>query len=133
MAFRRKAIKSNEMFFKTSTNELGRFCVCRLLVRDGPGRDLLIHLCRPSREAGEERSTATSAVQPSANHQRGTLTTREKEVLSLLSQGKGTQDVASEMCISPATVRNHIQHILYKLNVHSRVAAINLGQKLGLI
>ncbi|MDH3647534.1 MAG: LuxR C-terminal-related transcriptional regulator [Gammaproteobacteria bacterium] len=61
------------------------------------------------------------------------MTEREKEVLTLLSQGKSTKDVATDMCISAATVRNHTQHILHKLHVHSRFAAINLGHKLGLV
>jgi len=99
----------------------------------GPGKELLVHLCRPEREASDACTTLIGTTAPSANHNRGTLTGREKEVLLLLSEGKSTQDVAADMCISSSTVRNHTQHILHKLNVHSRIAAINLGQKLGLI
>ncbi len=133
MAFHHKTVKSNEMFFKTASNELKKFSVTTLVLYDGPGKELLVHLCRPECEAGEACATMICTSPPSANDKRGTLTRREKEVLMLLSEGKSTQDVAADMCISSATVRNHTQHILHKLNVHSRVAAINLGQKLGLI
>ncbi|MDH3417430.1 MAG: LuxR C-terminal-related transcriptional regulator [Gammaproteobacteria bacterium] len=129
MAFREKSVKSNEMFFKTADNEMSRFSVCFLVLYDGPGNELLLHMCRPQCETDDSCVTG----QPTANHQRGTLTNREKEVLTLLSQGRGTNEIASDMCISSATVCNHIQHILYKLRVHSRMAAVNQGQKLGLI
>jgi DNA-binding CsgD family transcriptional regulator len=133
MAIRHEPVKSNEMFFKTASNELNKFSVTTLVLYDGAGKELLVHLCRPECEAGEACTTLICSNPPSANHSRGTLTRREKEVLTLLSEGKSTQDVATDMCISASTVRNHTQHILHKLNVHSRVAAINLGQRLGLI
>jgi len=133
MAFRQESVKSHEMFFKTADNEMQRFKVCTLVMYDGPGNELLVHMCCPQCETDEGCVTTICTGQPTANHRRGALTNREKEVLTLLSQGRGTTEVASDMCISSATVRNHIQHILYKLHVHNRVAAINQGQKLGLI
>lgn len=133
MAYLHKSVKSNEMFFKTASNELRKFSVTTLVLHDGPGKELLVHLCRPVCEEVEAFTPTVCTSPPSANYKRGTLTGREKEVLMLLSEGKSTQDVAADMCVSSATVRNHTQHILHKLNVHSRVAAINLGRKLGLI
>ena len=133
MAFREKSVKSNEMFLKTADNEMKRFSVCTLVLYDGPGNELLVHMCRPKCEAGEASTTMIRTNPPSANYKFGTLTGREKEVLMLLSEGKSTKDVAADLCISSSTVRNHAQHSLHKLNVHSRVAAINLGKKLGLI
>jgi len=138
-AFHHGSINPHELYLKTSSRELKKFRVSTLLVADGPGNELLVHLCHPDCDASDECNTTICAVQPGNNHQRGNnhgrgaLTVRETEVLSLLSEGKGTNEVAEKMCISPATVRNHIQHILYKLHVHSRIAAINLGQKIGLI
>jgi len=52
------------------------------------------------------------------------LTAREQEVLSLLAQGLSTRDIAQSLSISPSTARNHIQNILHKLQVHSRVEAV---------
>jgi DNA-binding CsgD family transcriptional regulator len=52
------------------------------------------------------------------------LTAREREVLQLLTDGYDGAAIAKELYLSPATVRNHIQHILAKLGVHSRVEAV---------
>ena len=52
------------------------------------------------------------------------LTHREREILRLLSRGLGTRVIAARLCISPTTVRNHVQHILSKLEVHGRLEAI---------
>lgn len=52
------------------------------------------------------------------------LTPREGEILSLLAKGQGTLNIAKLLSISPNTVRNHIQHILEKLQVHNRLEAV---------
>jgi len=62
---------------------------------------------------------------PSA--QLDTLTEREQEVLSLLATGAKTAGIAETLSISPTTVRNHIQNILHKLQVHSRLEAVVLA------
>jgi PAS domain S-box-containing protein len=51
------------------------------------------------------------------------LTRREIEVLRRLAGGASTRAMAGELHVSPATVRNHVQHILAKLGVHSRLEA----------
>ena len=53
-----------------------------------------------------------------------TLTPRERQVLSLLAQGLGTEEMADTLSISEATIRNHVQNILEKLSVHSRLEAV---------
>jgi PAS domain S-box-containing protein len=55
------------------------------------------------------------------------LSGREKEVLYLLVQGKAARDIAQTLCISYATVRNHLQTILRKLGVHSQREAVRLA------
>ena len=55
------------------------------------------------------------------------LTPREREVLQLLADGLDGPGIAAQLFLSPATVRNHIQHILSKLEVHSRVEAVALA------
>ena len=52
------------------------------------------------------------------------LTTREKEILRALSEGLSTPAIARRLFISPVTVRNHIQNILHKLDVHTKLAAV---------
>jgi PAS domain S-box-containing protein len=61
------------------------------------------------------------------------LTAREGEVLSLLAQGLNTPDIAQSLSISSFTVRNHIQNILNKLNVHSRLEAVTYAYEHGLV
>ena len=55
------------------------------------------------------------------------LTPREREVLQLLTEGLDGAAIANRLYLSQATVRNHIQHILAKLGVHSRVEAVALA------
>jgi DNA-binding NarL/FixJ family response regulator len=57
------------------------------------------------------------------------LTDREKSVLDLLAKGMMNKEVAGELDISPATVRTHIQRIYEKLQVNTRVEAVNLYLK----
>ncbi len=52
------------------------------------------------------------------------LTTREVEVLGMLAAGRTTPEISARLCISALTVRNHIQNILEKLEVHSKSEAI---------
>lgn len=54
------------------------------------------------------------------------LTRREREVLALLVEGGDNEVVASRLVISPETARTHIQNILGKLDVHSRLEALSL-------
>ncbi len=51
------------------------------------------------------------------------LTRREREVLSLLAEGEDNEGIAAVLVISPQTARTHIQNILGKLGVHSRLEA----------
>jgi len=51
------------------------------------------------------------------------LTRREREVLALLASGADNQHIAQELVISPQTARTHIQNVLNKLGVHSRLEA----------
>ncbi len=61
------------------------------------------------------------------------LSGREKEVLYLLVQGKGTRSIADVLCISYATVRNHLQTILRKLGVHSQREAVRMAVERHLV
>jgi PAS domain S-box-containing protein len=52
------------------------------------------------------------------------LSRRELEVLRLMADGLGTAAVAERLHVSRATIRNHVQNILAKLGVHSRLEAV---------
>ena len=62
-----------------------------------------------------------------------TLSPRELEVIRLLGQGMSTGAIADSLVISPTTVRNHVQRILVKLGVHSRLESVVAASRLGLI
>jgi len=59
---------------------------------------------------------------PHAQRQ-ATLTTREHEVLLLLGEGHANQVIADQLIIAVGTVKNHVHHVLTKLNLNSRKAA----------
>jgi DNA-binding response OmpR family regulator len=66
----------------------------------------------------------TRRSEPSAAATAAHLTPREHEVLGLLAGGLGQAEIADRFVVSSKTVGNHIQHILLKLEVHSRAQAI---------
>lgn len=61
------------------------------------------------------------------------LTGREMEVLHHLARGASTTRVAEEMGISPVTVRNHVQKVLEKLGVHTKMAAVAYAYRYGIV
>ena len=61
------------------------------------------------------------------------LTTREREVLQLLSTGTSTAALAAALSVTPATTRNHIQSILNKLGAHSRLEAVAIASRENLL
>ena len=61
------------------------------------------------------------------------LTSRETEVLEQLSRGLNYNEIGSNLFISPATVRKHIENIYRKLQVHNKLEAVNLAKKERLI
>lgn len=69
---------------------------------------------------------ATIARQPE-------LTGRELEVLTLVSEGKTSKEIANQLYISENTVRNHVRNILDKLGMKSRFEAVTWAQREGLL
>lgn len=61
------------------------------------------------------------------------LSAREIQVLRFLAKGSATSSIARELHISRSTVNNHVQHILHKLDSHSRLQAIRRAENARLI
>jgi two-component system nitrate/nitrite response regulator NarL len=61
------------------------------------------------------------------------LTARERECLVLLVEGLGTEEIARRLGISTATVRTHVQALLTKLGVHSRLEAAAFAVRHSLV
>ena len=53
----------------------------------------------------------------------GTLSRRERQVLALVSEGWSNREIAAALAVSEFTAKRHVQNILCKLSVHSRLAA----------
>lgn len=61
------------------------------------------------------------------------LTAREREILALLTEGMSGEHIAEALGISQNTVRTHVQSILTKLQVHSRLEAAAFAVQHGLV
>jgi DNA-binding NarL/FixJ family response regulator len=61
------------------------------------------------------------------------LSTRERQILRLVAEGLGNQAIADQLYLSLHTVRNHVKSILAKLDVHSRLGAVALAYREGLL
>lgn len=69
------------------------------------------------------------------DHPRSTfpsLTQREREVLSLIANGKGNAAIAHELGINLKTVRNHVSNVFTKLHVSDRASAIVKARESGM-
>lgn len=103
-----------------------------------PGLSTLVHVLR---EIGSERSDLERRLADEAQRISGALggkahgngngngdgvalTPREQDILRCLAEAIPTSRIAERLEISPVTVRNHIQRILQKLGVHSKLHAV---------
>lgn len=112
-----------------------RIClnVSTILLRDDKGRYCAgIHLFRDvtgSRRSERGFQNPRNAEDGEDRFQR--LTAREREILGLIASGLSPHAIAHQLSISRATLRNHTQRILDKLEVHSKVAAVALAYRHG--
>ena len=82
---------------------------------------------------GRRVDPAAGYRHPSKTHARPHLTPRELEVLELIAVGASGRVIARRLGISENTVRTHSQSILAKLDVHSRLEAATLANRIGLV
>lgn len=61
------------------------------------------------------------------------LTKRQLEVLTLLAEGRSTNEIATELSLSTTTVRNHVACLLAALGVHTRLQAVVAAMRAGLV
>ena len=66
--------------------------------------------------AARDRGTERRQVDP--------LTPRELEVLRALTEGLSTPEICERLFIAPNTLRTHVQNIMGKLRVHSKLEAV---------
>jgi DNA-binding NarL/FixJ family response regulator len=62
-----------------------------------------------------------------------TLTARERQTLGLLADGASTAEVARRLGVAVNTARNHVQRVLEKLGARSKLEAVAIARKEGLL
>ncbi|MEV0222895.1 LuxR C-terminal-related transcriptional regulator [Streptomyces sp. NPDC050704] len=86
---------------------------------------------------GDERnpgfSTPVPDPDPTSREALSHLTTREREVLVLVSRGNSNRRVASSLGISEKTVRNHLSAVFSKVGAADRTQAVVMGIRSGIV
>ena len=111
---------------------------CSGFVTKGESLDRLVAAIH-SAHAGEAVTSETELAPLLAElraTQRGlgaTLTAREVEVLELVAAGLPNRAIGEQLYLSVHTIRNHVQRILEKLQVHSKLEAVAVGVREGVV
>ena len=105
-----------------------------LSVVGSTGEATIIHLLRmlPGTGHGPKTHPRRGDTRP-LRRAMPTLTPREAEILGLLAAGKGTGEMVKDLGVSPATVRTHVENVLRKLEVHSRLEAVVVAARDNLV
>src|SRR5437016_3475310 len=83
-------------------------------------------------EASDGRA-AVEACGAAAAADRGRLTSRERQVVQLVAEGKSTKQVAALLAITPKTAEFHRTRVMKKLNVHDVAGLVRYAIREGLI
>jgi len=123
-------------------------CSALALFETGSGQEFsVLHLMQPASHWNEVShllewvGKQAAGSNPSSSRERpsgssepaNSLTRRETEVLRMLVRGLATHELAESLAISVNTVRSHIQSILRKLGVHTKLQAVCLARHYNLI
>ncbi|HEY6608821.1 MAG TPA: response regulator transcription factor [Candidatus Limnocylindria bacterium] len=104
------------------------------LLKDAPRDELVRAIHAAVRgETVLAPSVATRLVSQLRTPEHETLSLRELEVLTLISQGETNRGAATRLFISEATVKTHLLHIYAKLGVNDRAAAVATAYERGLL
>jgi len=93
--------------------------------------ELAARLLRRLTSEGEMQSE--TRVPQAAAYETESLTPRELEVLGLMKLGRTNREIAEDLVISLGTAKNHVEHIMGKLNVSDRTQAVVKALKLGIL
>ena len=90
-------------------------------------------LLRRSKWKDEKTLAQNTRISISSNEPIDELTSREKEVLSLVAKGVSNQEIADKLFVKEVTVKTHLNNIFKKLNVTNRTQAVLLAMQLLII
>jgi DNA-binding NarL/FixJ family response regulator len=102
------------------------------------GKEIAAHALLGAIRQAHNRADAHEAQQaegssphrkPSLAAASGLLTSRELEVLAALTRGSSTRHISTALGIAPNTVRTHVQNVMAKLGVHSRLEAVAIAAR----
>jgi two-component system, NarL family, nitrate/nitrite response regulator NarL len=82
--------------------------------------------CPPQISGGLLRALFRKDTQTAEVESDLALTRRESEVLGLLGRGLSNKEIGNELCVSVATVKHHVHHVLEKLKLPRRAQAMRL-------
>ena len=82
---------------------------------------------------GQIHFPASIALRIAERKGRKGLSQREKEILTMLSKGLTNKEIGRVLLISQITVRNHVSHILEKLEAADRTEAVSIAMQQGVI
>jgi DNA-binding NarL/FixJ family response regulator len=114
-----RAIKAGAVGYLTKDSAIGEVVMAIKLAANGD---------RPMspRLAGAMLDEARKETEP-------LLSAREEEVLQLVADGLGTQEIAESMFISQKTVKNHLASVYEKLDARDRTQAVLMAVKMGIV
>lgn len=101
------------------------------IVRRAAARETLVSPDTMARLLGALREQRRRAAERAQTTEQ--LTGRELEILTLMAQGLDTKALAARLMVSTTTIRTHVQSILAKLGVHSRLEAVARATDLGIL
>jgi DNA-binding NarL/FixJ family response regulator len=103
------------------------------LLKDAPIDDLKRAVEASARGESVLSPTIATRLMHQVRDPGSPISDREREVLSLIAQGRSNREVAAELFISEATVKTHLLHVYGKLGVNDRAAAVAVGFQRGLL
>ena len=109
----------------------------RVELQGRDGRRVQVEVCSAPLREGHRVvgmfGLATRTHEPTPPRIKPHLTTRQHQVIHLLARGYSTEQIAEELHIAITTVRTHIRQLLRALRAHSRIEAIAVARRDGLL
>jgi PAS domain S-box-containing protein len=107
-------------------------------LRGRDGREARVQISSVPLEAGDRAIGVFGLATPKAGPRKAPtvphqLTHRQLDVLHRLGAGASTEQIAADLHLSRETVRNHIRHLLERLGARSRLEAVAIAHRDGLL